>query len=298
MLSARPDRRADGRDRTERSGCGRAGRARPRDRSPARRHVRAEIRVVGPHPGRFLRLAARGHGRDNRVLYSGMPTFIDESGDTGPFGRGGKPYFRLAAVWVPSLDEAERFRESVRALRIRSRRCPSGWRCSERFRESVRALRIQPGMWGNRELKFAATHSHPEWRVAFLRTALAREFRFAVSLFDKRADPYWEQASHAEFLWAAATELAALLRPVYLLAQATNAKPLKEPVFLDHNSDRKFLATVKKQFRGLESDIPGRSSLIGAVAFHGGSVGALIDERDATWYSLIADRDLESRSLT
>jgi Protein of unknown function (DUF3800) len=224
----------------------------------------------------------------DRVLYSDMPTFIDESGDTGPFSRGGKPYFRLAAVWVPSLDEADR------------------------FRESIRALRIQPGMWGNRELKFAETHSHPEWRKVFLQTALAQEFYFAVSLFDKEADPYWEQASHAEFLWASTTELAALLRPVYIRAESANVRPLKEPVFLDDNRDGKFLAAAKKQFRGLKSNIPGRASLIGAVVFHGskademiqlidmicGSVGALVDEKDATCYSLISERDMETRVLT
>jgi hypothetical protein len=216
-----------------------------------------------------------------------MPTFIDESGDTGSFERGGKPYFRLAAVWVPSLDEAQR------------------------FREKVRALRTQAGMWGDRELKFADTHSHPQWRNAFLQTALDQEFRFAVSLFDKVADPYWNQASHAEFLWASATELAALLRPVYLRSQAASARPLKEPIFLDDNSDTRFLATVKSQFRALRSDIPGRASLIGTVAFRGshademiqlidmicGSVGALTDGEDSAWYSLITDRDLEKRCL-
>ena len=181
-----------------------------------------------------------------------MPTFIDESGDTGPYGRGGKRYFRLAAVWVPSLDQAEDFRESVRTLAFSLAR---------------------GGTW---ELKFADTHSHPEWRMAFLRAALAQEFRFAVSLFDKIADPYWEQASHAEFLWAGATELAALLRPVYLRAQATSVRPIKEPVFLDDNRDRRFLATVKSQFRGLKTGIPGRSSLIGAVAFHGSRADEMI----------------------
>ena len=43
-----------------------------------------------------------------------MPTFIDESGDTGIVAHGGKPYFRLAAVWLPDPDA---FREAVRLLR-------------------------------------------------------------------------------------------------------------------------------------------------------------------------------------
>jgi hypothetical protein len=45
-----------------------------------------------------------------------MPTFIDESGDTG-HSPTSLPYFRLAAVWIPSLAEANAFREAVRQLR-------------------------------------------------------------------------------------------------------------------------------------------------------------------------------------
>ncbi len=184
-------------------------------------------------------------------LYSSMPTFIDESGDTGPVARGGKPYFRLAAVWLPSTEEVEGFRENIRILRSR------------------------PGMWGAREFKFTDTHSHPEWRRAFLDAALSQEFRFAVSLIDK-TDPYWNRASHAEYLWACSTELAALMRPVYLGSQAQSAKLAKEPVIVDNNSDGKFLATVKKQFRGLKSDVPGRSSLIGRVAFRDSEADEMI----------------------
>ena len=58
-----------------------------------------------------------------------MPTFIDESGDTGPNPDPGNHCFRLAAVWVPSHDVAEAFRESVRrvrrALGLRARVPPS-----------------------------------------------------------------------------------------------------------------------------------------------------------------------------
>jgi hypothetical protein len=103
-----------------------------------------------------------------------------------------------------------------------------------------------------------------------------QEFRFAVSLFDKITDPHWEQASHAGFLWVSTTEFAALLRPVYIRAQATNASRLREPIFLDDNSHRKLLATAKKQFRSLKSNIPGRSSRIGTVAFRGSEANEMI----------------------
>jgi Protein of unknown function (DUF3800) len=90
-----------------------------------------------------------------------MPTFIDESGDTGSTRNGGKPYFRLAAVWVPTHGTAEVFRRKIRELR--------------------RTL----GLRQDYEFKFAKTHYHPEQRKAFLEVALSDEFRFAVSLIDK-----------------------------------------------------------------------------------------------------------------
>jgi len=39
-----------------------------------------------------------------------MPTFIDESGETGTLS----PYFRLAAVWFPTHDDVETFRAGIR----------------------------------------------------------------------------------------------------------------------------------------------------------------------------------------
>jgi hypothetical protein len=109
-----------------------------------------------------------------------MPTFIDESGDTGPFSEGGKPYFRLAAVWVPTLDHAESFREAVRQLR--------------------RDL----GLRADYEFKFYKTHTRPEQRQAFLTAALAQPFRFTVCSIDKTAD-YWNSAGGPEQHWACAT---------------------------------------------------------------------------------------------
>ena len=41
-----------------------------------------------------------------------MPTFIDESGGTGPVDTGGKKFFRLAGVHFPSNEAVEAFREA------------------------------------------------------------------------------------------------------------------------------------------------------------------------------------------
>ena len=42
-----------------------------------------------------------------------MPTFIDESADTGDPRNGGTPYFHVAAVWVPSIENIESFQEKI-----------------------------------------------------------------------------------------------------------------------------------------------------------------------------------------
>jgi Protein of unknown function (DUF3800) len=210
-----------------------------------------------------------------------MPTFIDESGDTGLTRSGGKPYFRLAAVWVPSLDAAAAFRESIRQLR--------------------RHLRLRTDY----EFKFAATHSHPDRREAFFKAALAGMFRFAVCSIDKTAET-WNSATGPEQHWACATTLASCLRPIYHAAEEQRGPPLREPLVVDDNSDGNFLKIVKKAFRVLESKGRPGSALVGAVSFRKskpedmlqmvdmvcGAVGAYIDDGVDGWYSLIRDRDL------
>ena len=89
---------------------------------------------------------------------------------------------------------------------------------ADRFRENVRHLRRERGLRTNYEFKFSKTHSSSERREAFFRTALAQEFRFAVSSIDKTKYG-WESACRAEQYWACTTELSALLRPIYCGAE-------------------------------------------------------------------------------
>ena len=98
-----------------------------------------------------------------------MPTFIDESGDTGPFASGGTRRFLLTAVWVPSLDDAED------------------------FRMLIRQLRTLKGLRANYEFKFSRTHSQRSLRSEFYGVALSRVFRFAVSVIDKTEGPWAPQ---------------------------------------------------------------------------------------------------------
>jgi hypothetical protein len=210
-----------------------------------------------------------------------MPTFIDESGDTGPPKQGGSLYFRLAAVWMPSLGDVER------------------------FRESIRSLRLELGLPVEFEFKYAKTHRDQDLRNAFFRSALTLHFRFAVSSIDKR-DGYWVSASRHEQHWACATELAATLRSTYHQADDQRGSPLKELVIVDDNGDRDFLATIKRQFRGLRSKHQHGPSMIGRVAFRTsqademlqlvdmicGACGPIFDGGDRTSYDQIADRRL------
>lgn len=208
-----------------------------------------------------------------------MPTFIDESGDTGPVDRGGKSYFRLAAVWVPTFAAAEAFRESIRALR------------------ALRSLRK------DFEFRYAQTHAHAWIREAFFEAAMGHEFRFSVCSIDKTGAA-WANKSGRDFHYACATCLAVNLRAAYRSCE-TEGQALREAVLVDSNADSEFLATIKRQFRGLT---PGRSNppLVGKVQFRKsspdemiqladmvcGATGAFVDGKDGRWYNVIRERCL------
>lgn len=214
-----------------------------------------------------------------------MPTFIDESGDTGPNPDPANCHFRLAAVWVPSYDVAEAFRARVRQVR-------------EQF-----------GLRRDYEFKFSKTWSHPSYRAAFFGAAMKHEFRFAVSSLDKR-QAQWQAADKREFHWASAVYLASSLRDTYLAAQAAIAatgsrSPLKDLVVVDDNKDGDFLDVVKDVFRGLGSACYPKQCLIGKVRFRGSDPDELIqlvdmvcgaygthENGDSTWYKMIAERDM------
>ena len=210
-----------------------------------------------------------------------MPTFIDESGNTGRIKDGGSTHLHLAAVWVPTLNDAELFREKIRRLR--------------------RDLGVRDDF----EFKFARTHQHPEWRRAFFAEAIAQEFRCAVSSIDKGLDG-WNAADGPQLHRACAAELAALMGPIYHRAEERVQTSLREPIVVDDNDDRNSLTTIRQQFRGLNPQRPGKP-LIGYISFResapepmlqladmvcGATANARVGQ-DPTWYGLIAERDVE-----
>jgi hypothetical protein len=89
-----------------------------------------------------------------------MPTFIDESGETGDKS----PYFRLAAVWLPTQASVEEYRAGIR-----------------RFQRDE-------GLEGY-EYKSSKSLSR-ERRIAYFRAAMGFPFRFAVASVDKQ-HPGW-----------------------------------------------------------------------------------------------------------
>lgn len=172
-----------------------------------------------------------------------MPTFIDESGDTGPIDGGGKTYFRLAGVWVGTHDEANE------------------------FRDAVRKLRKELGVKASFEFKFFSTANHPERRTAFFELATRFQFRFCVSAIDKRAAA-WTKADKDLIYRVTANDLAATFRECYRRAESGRDSPLREPIIVDDNSDKKsFLPAVQTAFRGLTSVRKAGTSLVGKVSF-------------------------------
>jgi len=202
-----------------------------------------------------------------------MPTFIDESGDTGS-SAGGSPSFRLCAVTVPNEGVADSVRAEIRRVRA--------------------TLRLGTKY----EFKFSKTGRQPGHRAAFFDAVLRHEFQFATVSLDKRT-LVWESSSARTCLWLTTTALAAILRPVY--SDRFDADPVsyrKERVTIDDNEDQDFLTTAKDSFRNLGTrDLP-RRVLVGRVTFSSsgpedmlqladmlcGAVGAMLDGDDS-WYS-------------
>jgi hypothetical protein len=208
-----------------------------------------------------------------------MPTFIDESGDTG-WTAGALPFFRLAAVWLPTREVIEACMESIRNVR--------------------RKLKLGEAF----EFKFSRTTA--EQRRAFFKAVLEHEFRFAICGYDKTLLEK-ESLETQGFHWGCSVALATDLKETLLKAEADRAATLKKAtalndlVVVDDNQDRKFLAEIKKAFRALASGVHPGGKLIGKVKFRDsgpddmlqlvdmilGAGGAKLDGDD-TWYDLIS----------
>lgn len=214
-----------------------------------------------------------------------MPTFLDESGDTGS-RVGGSPSFRLCAVTVATEGVAD-------AVRV-----------------AIRQVRASLQLGANYEFKFSKTSRQPGHRAAFFQAVLRHEFRFATVSLDK-SRLVWESSSARTCLWLTTTALATILRPVYSgRFDSDPASYRKERVTLDDNEDQDYLTIAKDSFRNLGTrDLP-RRVLVGRVTFSSsgpedmlqladmlcGAVGAMLDGDDS-WHSMVAERGLTTWSF-
>lgn len=207
-----------------------------------------------------------------------MPTFIDESGDTG-LGRDSLAYFRLAAVWVPASEVGP-------------------------LRQDIRSLRKELGVADGFEFKYFRSARHPERRARFLAAAAVRGFRFAVCSVDKTSGR-WRAATKSDIHYATAAYLAGTMRPLYRLAELAAGRRLGEPVTVDNNADEGFLDIVSAAFRGLESGMATGVPIVGRPRFGDsardellqladmtcGAVGDHLDGR-SDWYDIIRNAGL------
>jgi len=212
-----------------------------------------------------------------------MPTFIDESGEPGSVS----PYFRLAAVWLPRLEDTQAFQQGMRGLR-----------------KSQGLVEY--------EFKFSKI-ANAARRVAYFREALRHPFRFTVASVAKR-HPEWRNAATRNIHYACAVTLAVDLRGAYLAEEAARrdatgrSAPLNELVIVDDNKDARYLKIVAESFQGLQSGVCEGKRLVAKVKFERstgellqladmvvGAAGAFIDApngEEAACFRLIEERSL------
>jgi hypothetical protein len=207
-----------------------------------------------------------------------MPTFLDESGDTGHAADSSRHFF-LAVVVIPAAAAGP-------------------------FREAVADLRRGLGVRASYEFKWHLTGFHPDRRRGFFRVAREAGFRFAVCSVDK-AGGRWAGAGKGDIYHATTTTLAATVRPWYAAEEAASGRRLREPVTVDDNSDPEFLDAVKAAFCGLPSVVEPKAAFARPPRFGNSATDDLLQLADMacgavrarlggdpTWLALLAGHGL------
>lgn len=207
-----------------------------------------------------------------------MPTFIDESGDSG-VGEKCSPHFRLAAVWFESIEQVVACTKEI--ARIRSE-----------------VLRVSPSF----EFKFSSLK--PEHRVAFFETVSRHPFYFALSSIKKSLLPK-EVLTPATIYTRAIGGLTRQLQDYYLIAEACKETALNERVVFDETTDLLFVTQLRTGFYSLKSARKPGATLIKSVKSgksHAESMIQLVDmvcgavsrslDGDIEYYKLIASREI------
>ncbi len=205
-----------------------------------------------------------------------MPTFIDESGDTGLLG---SRYFRLAAVWLP-----------IRSV--------------EDYRKDIQKWQASIGLPSGFEFKFAKSARHQQRTISYFAKAMEYPFRFAFASIDKRSD-IWKLATAEELHCGTIVQLAATLRPLYFNQFLESEIAVKESIYVDNCKNVDFLKVVKRKFRELGKSETPPMHLIDAVRYRGSKPDPLIqladmvcgacganEDGNSSSYNTIAERDL------
>ena len=159
-----------------------------------------------------------------------MPTFIDESGDTGTKA-GSTPYFRLAAVFFASADDLEE--HSLRISRLRQTK-----RLAQDFEFHFAAL-------GHRR------------RMDYFTAIVESRFFFVATSYNKGSTLY-DQKNKQRMYEEAIRGIVHHLHLGYIAAEALIASPrgLKEIVVYDACDDPRFERAIKDGFRHLRESRP------------------------------------------
>ena len=207
-----------------------------------------------------------------------MPTFIDESGDTGLWPLGSS-HFRLAAVWLP-IGSVEEYRRDMQKWQS-SLGLPSGF-----------------------EFKFAKSARHQDRTISYFAKVMEYPFRFAFASIDKRSDN-WKLATAHELHCGTIVQVAATMRPLYIKRFLEGENAVKESIYVDNCENVDFLKVVKGKFRELGKCETPPMHLIDAVRYRGSKPDQLIQLADmvcgacganedgkSNIYNTIAERDL------
>lgn len=184
-----------------------------------------------------------------------MPTFIDESGDTGELPVSSARYFSLVAVHLPTHDDAENLRIRIRELR--------------------RELQLK----SNFEFKYSRLSNYRERRLRFIETIATSRLQFAFCRLDK-AESKKTKNSRVEIFRECINPIAECFAPVYLQAESETGHFGGEIVVIDDNQDQQFLNATREAFCKFTSDLkPGRK-LVRKVRFQGSQPDEMLQVAD------------------